>query len=52
MPLTSSSRARPHLAFYRTRAGLEPKAQPYGGWDGDGGNLTATLQAITCPPSA
>src|SRR4249920_1253343 len=23
------------LAFYRTRAGLEPKAQPYGGWDGD-----------------
>jgi uncharacterized protein len=28
------------LAYYRQRAGLEPKAQPYGGWDGDGRNLT------------
>src|SRR5213083_2132250 len=28
------------LAFYRRRAGLEPKAQPYGGWDGDDRNLT------------
>ena len=28
------------LAFYRQRAGLEQKAQPYGGWDGDGRNLT------------
>src|SRR5712691_1538588 len=28
------------LAFYRQRAGLVPKAQPYGGWDGDGRNLT------------
>ena len=28
------------LAFYRQRAGLAPKAQPYGGWDGDGRNLT------------
>src|SRR4029079_12893887 len=28
------------LAYYRKRAGLEPKAQGYGGWDGDGRNLT------------
>ena len=28
------------LAYYRKRAGLEPKAEPYGGWDGDGRNLT------------
>jgi uncharacterized protein len=28
------------MAFYRTRAGLQPKAKPYGGWDGDGKNLT------------
>src|SRR5213592_3295227 len=28
------------LAFYRKRAGLEPKAPPYGGWDGDDRNLT------------
>jgi len=28
------------LAFYRIRVGLEPKAEPYGGWDGDGRNLT------------
>lgn len=31
------------LAFYRRRAGLEPKAQPYGGWDGDGKNLTGHI---------
>ncbi|HZS03555.1 MAG TPA: beta-L-arabinofuranosidase domain-containing protein [Blastocatellia bacterium] len=31
------------LAFYRKRAGLEPKAQPYGGWDGDGRNLTGHI---------
>ena len=31
------------LAFYRTRAGLEPKAQPYGGWDGDDRNLTGHI---------
>lgn len=31
------------LAFYRKRAGLEPKAQPYGGWDGDGKNLTGHI---------
>ncbi|MFN7949759.1 MAG: glycoside hydrolase family 127 protein [Blastocatellia bacterium] len=31
------------LAFYRQRAGLEPKAQPYGGWDGDGRNLTGHI---------
>ncbi len=31
------------LAFYRTRAGLEAKAQPYGGWDGDGRNLTGHI---------
>src|ERR1051326_5422524 len=28
------------MAFYRKRAGLEPKAQGYPGWDGDGKNLT------------
>jgi DUF1680 family protein len=28
------------LAYYRKRAGLEPKAEPYGGWDGDSRNLT------------
>src|SRR5262249_42279729 len=27
----------------RKRAGLEPKAQPYGGWDGDGKNLTGHI---------
>ncbi len=31
------------LAFYRKRAGLEPRAQPYGGWDGDGRNLTGHI---------
>ncbi|MEW6209481.1 MAG: beta-L-arabinofuranosidase domain-containing protein [Acidobacteriota bacterium] len=31
------------MAFYRKRAGLEPKAAPYGGWDGDGKNLTGHI---------
>ncbi|HEX4683120.1 MAG TPA: beta-L-arabinofuranosidase domain-containing protein [Gemmatimonadaceae bacterium] len=31
------------MAFYRTRAGLTPKAQPYGGWDGAGRNLTGHI---------
>jgi hypothetical protein len=31
------------LAYYRQRAGLEPKAQPYGGWDGDKRNLTGHI---------
>ncbi|HEY6400572.1 MAG TPA: glycoside hydrolase family 127 protein, partial [Blastocatellia bacterium] len=31
------------LAFYRKRAGLEAKAEPYGGWDGDGKNLTGHI---------
>ncbi len=31
------------LAYYRKRAGLEPKAEPYGGWDGDGRNLTGHI---------
>src|SRR5213594_1328405 len=31
------------LAFYRQRAGLVVKAQPYGGWDGDGRNLTGHI---------
>src|SRR6266852_1217538 len=31
------------LAFYRQRAGLVPKAQPYGGWDGDGRQLTGHI---------
>lgn len=31
------------LAFYRERAGLSPKAEPYGGWDGPGRNLTGHI---------
>lgn len=31
------------LAFYRKRAGLDPRAEPYGGWDGDGRNLTGHI---------
>ncbi len=31
------------LAFYRKRAGLAAKAEPYGGWDGDGKNLTGHI---------
>src|SRR5882672_9527647 len=31
------------LSFFRKRAGLEPKAEPYGGWDGDGKNLTGHI---------
>ena len=31
------------LAFYRKRAGLASKAEPYGGWDGDGKNLTGHI---------
>jgi hypothetical protein len=31
------------LAFYRMRAGLSQKAQPYGGWDGPGRNLTGHI---------
>src|ERR1051325_9745999 len=31
------------LAYFRQRAGLVPKAQPYGGWDGDGRNLTGHI---------
>ena len=31
------------LAFYRTRAGLPKKAEPYGGWDGDGRQLTGHI---------
>ena len=31
------------LAYYRQRAGLEPKAKPYGGWDGGGRNLTGHI---------
>lgn len=31
------------LAFYRERAGLTPRAKPYGGWDGDGRNLTGHI---------
>ena len=31
------------MAFYRKRAGLEPKAEGYGGWDGDGRNLTGHI---------
>ncbi len=31
------------LAYYRIRAGLEPKAKGYDGWDGDGKNLTGHI---------
>ena len=31
------------LAYYRKRAGLAPKAEAYGGWDGDGRNLTGHI---------
>jgi len=31
------------LSYYRLRAGLKPKAQGYGGWDGDGRNLTGHI---------
>ena len=31
------------LAYYRQRAGLEPKAKPYTGWDGGGRNLTGHI---------
>jgi len=31
------------LAYYRERAGLEPKATPYSGWDGDKRNLTGHI---------
>src|SRR5215468_6372545 len=31
------------MAYYRKRAGLEPKAEGYTGWDGDGRNLTGHI---------
>jgi hypothetical protein len=31
------------MAYYRIRAGLEPKAEGYGGWDGGGRNLTGHI---------
>jgi DUF1680 family protein len=31
------------MAYYRKRAGLEPKAPGYSGWDGDGRNLTGHI---------
>src|SRR5437764_4488878 len=31
------------MAYFRKRAGLEPKAQGYTGWDGDGRNLTGHI---------
>ena len=31
------------MAFYRVRAGLEKKAEPYTGWDGPGRNLTGHI---------
>ena len=31
------------LSFYRQRAGLAPRAGPYGGWDGGGRNLTGHI---------
>jgi uncharacterized protein len=31
------------LAYYRERAGLRTRAEPYGGWDGGGRNLTGHI---------
>ena len=31
------------MAYFRKRAGLEAKAPGYGGWDGDGRNLTGHI---------
>lgn len=31
------------LALYRKAAGLQPKAEPYGGWDGPGRNLSGHI---------
>ena len=31
------------MSYFRKRAGLEPKAAGYGGWDGDGKNLTGHI---------
>src|SRR4029079_11046979 len=31
------------MAYYRVRAGLPQKAQPYGSWDGGGRNLTGHI---------
>src|SRR4029077_1288551 len=31
------------IAFYRVRAGLAQKAEPYGGWDGRWSNLTGHI---------
>ena len=31
------------MSYYRLRTGLEPKAEGYGGWDGDGRNLTGHI---------
>src|SRR5690606_17407826 len=31
------------LAYYRERAGLQPKGKPYTGWDGGGRNLTGHI---------
>ena len=31
------------MAFFRTRTGLTPKAEGYGGWDGGGRNLTGHI---------
>jgi DUF1680 family protein len=31
------------MAYYRKRAGLQPKAEGYGGWDGDARNLTGHI---------
>ena len=36
------------LAYLRQRAGLKPKAEGYGGWDGPGRNLTDA----PCPDAA
>jgi len=42
-PLKHAQEPDRMLAYYRDRAGLQPKAEPYGGWDGDGRNLTGHI---------
>src|SRR5256885_8076263 len=40
------------LAYYRQRAGLAPKAEPYGGWGGGGRHLTGDLGGHHLPAAS
>src|SRR3989442_480733 len=39
------------MAYYRKRAGMERKAEGYGGWDGDGRNLTGHIAGDELHPA-